>query len=141
MEKITCQVSRCILDSRAMLICLSKATTRSVQCSRSVVSDSATPWTAAHQSSLSITNSQILLKLMSIEAVMLSNHLVLCCPLPLPPSIFPRIRFFSSESALLIRWPKYWSFSFSIRPSNEYSGLMSLRIDWFDLLSVQEGWE
>ena len=96
-----------------------------------------TPWTAAHQASLSITNSWSLLKLMSIELVMPSNHLILCCPLLLPPSIFPRIRVFSNESVLCIRWPKYWSFSFSISPSNEYSGLISFRMDWLDLLAVQ----
>ena len=109
----------------------------SVQLSRSVVSDSATPWTATHQASLSITTSQSLLKLMSIESVMPSNHLILCCPLLLPPSIFPRIRIFSNESPLHISWPKYWSFSFSIIPSNEYSGLISFRMDWLDLLAVQ----
>ena len=97
----------------------------------------ATPWTAAHQASLSITNSQSLLKLMSIESVMLSNHLIICRPLLLLPSIFPSIRFFSNESVLHNRWPKYWSFSFSISPSNEYSGLISFKIDWFDLLAVQ----
>ena len=97
----------------------------------------ATPWTAAHQASLSITNSQSLLKLMSIELVMPSNHLILCHPLLFPPSIFPSIRVFSNESVLHIRWPKYWTFSFSISPSNEYSGLISFRIDWFDLLAVQ----
>ena len=96
----------------------------------------ATPWTAACQASLSITNSWSLPKLISIESVMPSNHLILCCPL-LPPSIFPRIRVFSNESVLCIRWSKYWSFSFSISPSNEYSGLISFRIDWFDLLAVQ----
>ena len=96
-----------------------------------------TPWTAAHQASLSITNSWSLLKLMSIESMMLSNHLILCHPLLLPPSIFPSIRVFSSESAHHIRWPKYWSFSFSISPTNEYSGLISFRMDWFDLLVVQ----
>ena len=96
----------------------------------------ATPWTAARQASLSITNSRSLLKLMSIASVMPSNHLILCCPL-LPPSTFPSIRVFSNESALCIRWPKYWSFSFSISPSNEYSGLISFRIDWFDLFAVQ----
>ena len=96
----------------------------------------AIPWTEAHQASLSITNSQSLLKLMSIESVMPSNHLILCRPLLLP-SIFPSIRVFSNESTLNIRWPKYWSFSFSISPSNEYSGLISFRIDWFDLLAVQ----
>jgi len=96
-----------------------------------------TLWIAACQASLSFTNSQSLLKLMSIESVMSSNHLVPCCPLLLLPSIFPNIRVFSNESALHIRWPKYWSFSFSISPSNEYSGLISFRIDWFDLLVVQ----
>ena len=95
------------------------------------------PWNAAHQASLSITNSRSLFKLMSIESVMPSNHLVLCRPLLLPPSIFPSIRVFSSESVLCIRWPKYWSFSFSISPSNEYSGLISFRMDWLDLLAVQ----
>ena len=95
-----------------------------------------TPWTAAHQASLSITNSRSLLKLMSIESAMLSNPLILCGPLLLPPSIFPSIRVFS-ESVLHIRWPKYWSFSFSISPSNEYSGLISFRMDWLDLLAVQ----
>ena len=97
----------------------------------------AAPWTAACQASLFITNSQGLLKLMSIESVMPSNHLILCCPLLLLPSIFPSIRVFSNESALCIRWPKYWSFNFSISPSNEYSGLISFRIDWFDHLAVQ----
>ena len=109
----------------------------SVQFSRSVVPDPATPSTAAHQAYLLITSSQALLKLMSIESVMPSNHLILCHPLLLPPSIFPSIRVFSNESALLIRWPKNWSFSFNISPSNEYSGLISFRIDWFDLLAVQ----
>ena len=97
----------------------------------------ATPWTAACQASLSITNSWSLLKLMSIESVMPSNHLTLCCPLLLPPSIFPSIRVFSNESALRIRWPKYWTFSFSISPCNECSGLISFRMDWLDLLAVQ----
>ena len=97
-----------------------------------------TPWTIARQASLSITNSRSLLKLMSIELVMPSNHLILCHPLHLLPSIFPSIRVFSNESVLCIRWPKYWSFIFSISPSNEYSGLISFRIDWFDLLAVQE---
>ena len=96
-----------------------------------------TPWTAAHQASLSITNSRSLLKLMSIESVMPSNHLILCRRLLLPPSIFPSIRVFSNESVLRSRWPKYWSFSFSISPSNKYSGLISLRMDWLDLLAVQ----
>ena len=96
-----------------------------------------TPWTAACQASLSITNSQSLLKLMSIELVMPSNHFILCCSLLLPSSIFLSIRVFSNESALRIRWPKYWSFSFSISPSNEYSGLIPFRMDWLDLLAVQ----
>ena len=96
-----------------------------------------TPWTAACQASLSITNSQSLPKSMSIESVMPSNHLILCCPLLLLSSIFPTIRVFSNESVLHIRWPKYWSFSFSISPSNEYSGLIFFRIDWLDLLAVQ----
>ena len=109
----------------------------SVQFSRSVVSDSATPWTAARQASLSITNPPSLLRLMSIELVMPSNHLILCHPLLLLPSIFPSIRVFSSESVLHIRWPKYWSFSFSISPCNEYLGLISFRIVWLDLLAVQ----
>ena len=97
----------------------------------------ATPWTVAHQASLSITNSWSLLKLMSNESVMPSNHLILCCPLLLLPSIFPSIRIFSNESVLCIRQPKHWSFSFSISPSNEYSGLISFRMDWLDLLAVQ----
>ena len=95
----------------------------------------ATPWTAECQASLSITNSLILLKLMSIESVMPSKHLILCYPLLLP-STFPSIRVFSNESVLCIRWPKYWSFSFDISPSNEYSGLISFRTDWLDLLAV-----
>ena len=109
----------------------------SVQFSHSVVPDSATSWTAAHQASLSITNSQSLLKHMSIESVMPSNHLILCCLFLFPPLIFPNIGVFSNESVLHIRWPKYWSFSFSIRPSNEYSRLTPFRIDWFDLPAVQ----
>ena len=96
-----------------------------------------TPWTAAHQASLSITNSWSLLKLRSIESVMPSNHLILCCPLLLLPSIFPSIRVFFSGSVLHIWWPKYWSFSFSISPFNEYLGLISFRTDWLDLLAVQ----
>ena len=96
-----------------------------------------TPWTAAHQASLSITNSQKLLKLMSIDSVMLSNHFILCHLLLLPSSIFPSSRVFSSESVLCIRWPKYWSFSFNISPSNEHSGLISFRMNWLDLLAVQ----
>ncbi|CAI9168796.1 unnamed protein product [Rangifer tarandus platyrhynchus] len=108
----------------------------SLQFSCSVVSTSATPWTAAHQASLSIINSWSLLTLMPIESVMPSNHLILCHPFLLP-SIFPSIRGFSNESALRIRWPKYWSFSFNISPSNEYSELISFRMDWLDLLAVQ----
>ena len=96
-----------------------------------------TPGTAACQASLFITNSRSLLKLMSTESVMPSNHLILCCPLLLLLSIFPSIRVFSNESVLGIRWPKYWSFSFSISPTNEYSGLVSFRMDWLDLLAVQ----
>ena len=96
-----------------------------------------TPWTTAHQASLSITNSRSFLKLRSIESVMPSDHLILCRPLLLLPSIFLSIRVFSSESVLHIRWPNYWSFSFSINPSSEYSGLISFRIDWFDLLAAQ----
>ena len=94
-----------------------------------------TPWTAACQASLSITNSQSLFKLMSIGLVMASNHLILCRPLLLLPSIFPSIRVFSNESALCIRWPKYWDFSFNISPSNEHPGLISFRMDWLDLLT------
>ena len=97
----------------------------------------ATPWTATLQASLSITNSQSLHKPMSIVSVIPSNHLILCRPLLLPPSIFPRIRVFSNESALCIRWPKCWSFSFNISPSNEHLGLISFRMDWLDLLAVQ----
>ena len=97
----------------------------------------ANPWTAARQGSLLITNSQSLLKLMSIKSVMPSNHLILCRPLLLSPSIFPSIRVFSNKSVLCVRWPKYWSFSFSISPSNEHSGLTSFRMDWLDLLAVQ----
>ena len=95
------------------------------------------PWTAALQASLSITNPQSLLKLISIESVMPSNHLILCCPLLLLPSIFPSIRVFSSEPVLRVRWPKYWNLSFSINPSNEYSELISFRIEWLDVLAVQ----
>ena len=96
-----------------------------------------TPWTASRQASLSITNSWSLLKLMPIESVMPSNHLIFCHPLLLPPSFFPSLRVFSNESVLRVRWPKYWSFTFSISPSNEYSGLISFRMDWFDLHAVQ----
>ena len=106
----------------------------SVQFSHSVSNSFETPWTAACQASLFITNSRSLLKLMSIKLVMPVNHLILCCPPLLLPSIFPSIRVFSNESVLHIRWSKYWSFSFSISPSKEYSGLISFRTDWFDLL-------
>ena len=97
-----------------------------------------TPWNAARRASLSITNSQSLLKLMAIESVMPSTHVIHCCPLLLLPSIFPSIRVFSNESVFRIRWPKYWSFSFSISPSNEYSRLILFRMDWLDILAVQE---
>ena len=109
----------------------------SYQFSRSVVSDSVTPWIAAHQASLSITNSQSLPKLMSIESVMPSSYIILCRPLLLLSPIPPSIRVFSNESTLRIRWPKYWSFSFSISPSNEQLGLISFRMDWLDLLAIQ----
>ena len=98
---------------------------------------SVTSWTTAHQASLSITNSRSPPKPMSIKSIMLSNHLILCCPLLLLPSISPSIRVFSNESVLRIRWPKYWSFSFSISPSNEHSGLISFGMDWLDLLAIQ----
>ena len=101
--------------------------------------DSVTPWTVAFQASLSITNSRSLLKLMSIELVMPSNHLILCCPLILLPSIFPKIRVSYNVPVLCIRWPKYWSFNFKISPSNEYSGLISFRMDWLDLLEAAQG--
>ena len=110
---------------------------QSVQFSRSVVSDSAIPRTAAHQAFLSIASSQSSLKLMSIESVMPSHQLILCHPLLVPPSIFPSIGVFSNELVLCIRWPKYWSFSFNISPSNEHPGLVSFRMDWLDLLAVQ----
>ena len=119
--------------------CLLQCSVRTVQFScRSVMSNSfATPWTIVRQASLSITNSWNLLKLMSIKLVMPSNHLILCRPCLVPPSIFASIRLFSNESVLQIRWPKYWSFSFSISPSNEYSRLISFKMDWLDLLAVQ----
>ena len=110
---------------------------RNISVQLSCVQLFATPWIAACQASLCITNSWSLLKLMSIQLVMPSNHLILCHPLLLLPSIFPSIRVFSNESVLCIRWPKYWNFSFSISPSNEYSGLISFRMDWLDLLAVQ----
>ena len=116
---------------------ISKTAQRCIGVNLSVLSNSATPWTAALQASLSITNSWSLLKLMSIDSVMPFNHLILCHPLLLLLSIFPSIRVLSNESALHIRWPKYWSFSFCINPSNENSGLISFRIDWFGLLIVQ----
>ena len=106
-----------------------------------VMSDSVAPWTTARQASLTVTISRSLLKLMSVESVMPSNHLILCRPLLLLPSVFPSSRVFSSESALHIRWPNYWSFSFNIGPSSEYSGLISFRIDWLDLLAIQEALE
>ena len=109
----------------------------SAQFSRSIMSNSVTPWITAHQASLSILNSRNLLKLMPIESVMPSSHLILCHPLLLLPPISPSIRVFSSESTLCMRWPKYWSFSFSISPSNEHPGLISFRMNWLDLLAVQ----
>ena len=109
----------------------------SIQFSCSVMSNSETPWTAADQAFLSITNTQSLLKLMSITSVILLNHLILSCPRLLPPSIFPSIRFFSNESVFRIRWPKYWSFRFNISPSNEQPGLISFRMDQLNLLAVQ----
>ena len=120
-----------------ILLYLAMVQFSSVQFSCSVMSDSATPWSTARQPSLSITNCRILPKPMSIELMLPSNHLNLCCPLLLLPSIFPSIRVFSDESALLMRWPKYWSFSFSIIPSKEHLGLISFRVDWLDLLAVQ----
>ena len=114
-----------------------KSNKGSVWFSHSVMSNFVTPWIAACQASLPITNSQSLLKLMPIKSLMPSNHLILCRPLLLPPLVFPRIWVFSNESVLCIRWPKYWSFSFSISPSNEYSGLISFRMDWFALPDVQ----
>ena len=125
--------SICILEKRSLFCAFLYSC--SVQFSRSVVSDSVTPWTAACQASLSITNSWSLLKLMSIESVMPSNHLVLCHPFLLLASIFPSIRGFSNESVLHIKWPKYWSFSFTISSPNEYSGLISFRMGWLDLLA------
>ena len=121
-----------LLHTVLLFIVFSLSSVQSLSC----VQLFATPWTAAHQASLSITNFQSLLKLMSIESVMPSSHLILFCPLLLPPSIFSSIRVFSNESVLCIRWPKYWSFSFSISPSSEYSGLISFRTDWFDFLVV-----
>ena len=118
------------------VVCMDKFLHSSVQ-SLSCVQLFATPWTAACQASLSITNSRSSLRLISIESVMPSNHLILCRPLLLPPSIFPSIKVFSNESTLRNRWLKHWSFSFNISPSNEHSGLISFRMDWLDLLAVQ----
>ena len=123
-------------DAVCMFVCLCVYQFSSVQ-SLSRVRLFATPWTAGRQTSLSITNSRSLLKLMYIESVMPYNHFILCCPLLLLPSIFPNIRVFSNESVLHIGWPRYWNFSFSICPSNEHSGLISFRMDWLDLLAVQ----
>ena len=125
-----------MFDICTQAFCANQHTVSLVQ-SLSCIPLSATPWTAAHQPFLSITNFQSLLKLMSSKLVIPSSHLILCYPLLLLTSIFPSIRVFSSESVLRIRWPKYWSFSFSNGPSNEYSRLISLRMDWFDLLAVQ----
>ena len=119
--------------SLTLSLLLTFSSVQSLSCVRLLV----TPWTTPHQAPLSITKSKSLLKLMSTESVMPSNHLILCHPLLLLPSIFPSIRVFSSESVLRIRWSKYWSFSFSISPSNEYSGLISFKVDSFDLLAVQ----
>ena len=125
------EIKRCLLFGRTAMINLSSVQ----QLSRVLLF--ANPWTAARQASLSITNTGSLLKFMPIESVMPSNHLILCHPLLLPPSIFPSIRDFSNESTLLMRWPKYWSYSFSIIPSKEIPGLISFRMDWLDLLAVQ----
>ena len=139
-ENRSCSLSNLIKLQKSTVILqdpeISSVQFSSVQ-SLSCVQLFVTPWTAARRASLSITSSRSLLKLMSIESVMPSNHLILCCPLLFPPSIFPSIRVFSNESALYIRWPKYWNFSFSISPSNEHPGLISFRMDWLDLLAVQ----
>ena len=126
-----------ILHNHSAIIIAKELTLCCVAHSLSCVQLFVTPWTAACQASLSFTTSQSLLKLISIKSVMPSNHLILCHPLFLLPSIFRTIRVFSNESALHIRWSKYWSFSFSISPSNEYSGWISFRFDWFDLLTIQ----
>ena len=131
-KSLKCQ-TRFRLTSVGAVLISSVSSVQSLSCVRLF----ATPWTTARQASLFITNSQSLLKLISIKLVMPSNHLILCCPLLLPPSIFPSKRVFSNESVLHIRWPKYWSFSFNTSPSNEYSGLISFRMDWLDLLEVQ----
>ena len=130
------RVLNCVFESRYILKLL-VSTFSSVQFSHSVMSDSSTPWTAARRASLSITNSRSPPKPMSIELMMPSIHLIVCRPLLLLPSNFPSIRVFSNESALRIRWPKYWRFSFNISPSNEHSGLISFRMDWLGLLAVQ----
>ena len=126
-----------VMGPDAMILVFWISSVQSLQFSRSVVSNSVTPWIAACQTSLSITNTQSLLKLMSIQSMMPSSHLILCRPLLFLPSIFSSIRVFSNKSAFHIRWPKYWSFSFSISPSNEHSGLISFRMEWLDLLAVQ----
>ena len=131
------EFSKVFYISKYILKILPPQYSLSVQFSCSVVSNSAIPWTAAHQASLSITNSGSLPKPMSIESVMPSNHLILCRPLLLLPSVFPSIRVFCNESALRIKWPKYWSFSFNISPSKEHPGLISFMMEWLDLLAVQ----
>ena len=151
-EKFSCTIISCLLsltigpqllNSRDLLLFTSKSIPSSSSQSLSSVQSLShvrlfvTPWTAARQASLSITNSRNLFKLISIELVIPSNHLILCHPLLLPPSIFPSIRVFSNKSALCIRWPKYWGFSFSIISSSDYSGLISFRMDWLDILAVQ----
>ena len=129
------KIEGCVIHALRMLM-YKKRISQSLQL-LSQVQLFVTLWPAAHQASLSISNSRSLPKLMSIESMMPSNHLILCCPLLLLPSIFPSIRVFSNESVLHIRWSKYWSFSYSISPSNEYSGLISFRMDWLDLLEIQ----
>ena len=133
LKKVGINICVCITDS---LCCTASVQFNLVQL-LSRIWLFANPWAAACQAFLSITNSRSLIKLMSNESVIPSNHLILCHPLLLPPSIFPSITVFSKESVICIRWPKYWSFSFSISPSNEYSGLISFRMDWFSLLTVQ----
>ena len=133
LKKVGINICVCITDS---LCCTASVQFNLVQL-LSRIWLFANPWAAACQAFLSITNSRSLIKLMSNESVIPSNHLILCHPLLLPPSIFPSITVFSKESVICIRWPKYWSFSFSISPSNEYSGLISFRMDWFSLLAVQ----
>ena len=134
---ITCEKGFAVLSISDFSWLLQEFSQSVSQFSHSVMSDSATQWAAARWASLSITNSQSLSKLMTIESVMPSNHLILCHPLLVLPSIFPSIRVFSNESALRIWWPKYWSFSFNISPSSEHPGLISFRMDWFHLLAVQ----